>query len=133
MLNNDTVFTFLFVEIVYLAAIGFLSGWVLVLDAEPKAGKKLLYGVSLLFAGIMTAMAIGAPAFPLTVFRLKPYFILIMGIALGFFYNRYKDKLAKQQRGVQMVIMTYLLAILLLTLIYLLLFGLAVLTNHFLI
>ncbi|HAA00475.1 MAG TPA: hypothetical protein DEP18_04110 [Flavobacteriales bacterium] len=95
-------------EIVFLSLIGFIAGWLIVMDAVPQPKNAVKWSVALFFAALLAVMASNTPVMIVSLFQIKPYFLLVFGIVFGFYLNRYNDRLAEEKRTVAKVLLTYI-------------------------
>lgn len=94
-------------EIVFLSLIGFIAGWLIVMDAVPQPKNAVKWSVALFFAALLAVMASNTPVMIVSLFQIKPYFLLVFGIVFGFYLNRYNDRVADEKRSVAKVVLTY--------------------------
>lgn len=94
-------------EIVFLSLIGFIAGWLIVMDAVPQPKNAVKWSVALFFAALLAVMASNTPVMIVSLFQIKPYFLLVFGIVFGFYLNRYNDRVAEEKRTVAKVLLTY--------------------------
>lgn len=73
-------------ELLFCLFAGFLLGWMIVLGTDTTTSLKVKSGVGFLFAAILFWLAYSAPKFLMTFYTFKPYFLLLLAMAMTYFY-----------------------------------------------
>ena len=112
-------------ELLFCLFAGFLLGWMIVLGTDTTTSLKVKTGVGFLFAAILFWLAYSAPKFLMTFYTFKPYFLLLLAMAMTYFYFDDPHLNKKQIRiSVTNIIIVFIAAILiLLVILFIVLFA----------
>lgn len=99
MIDPQLVAFSIIAEIIFTGFSGFILGWLVVLGTDVTINLKIKISVALFFSAISIWLAVSAPAFILTFYTFKIWFISLLSAVCTYFFfddphlNKKKRKL----------------------------------------